>query len=189
MLEAIFSWYTLRILMWILYVPACLGLIAIVLLQKGKGTGFAGAFGMGAGSEAVFGPRASRSLPVKLTYVMAGVFVVLAFGLTVVEGKVNRGEAPELIEETEETASLPNTELTERLGEAYGGEEPEMQPEEPEAKTASPAETEPVPEATPTQDAQELIVPAPDAAAAGNGAQPEEAPAKTPADHGADTGS
>ena len=44
-----FSWDTLWYGLLIMYVPACFGLIVIVLLQKGKGTGFAGAFGAGAG--------------------------------------------------------------------------------------------------------------------------------------------
>ena len=64
MLSAIFSLATLWWLILILYVPACVGLIVIVLLQKGKGVGFAGAFGVGGGSEAIFGPRSSKSLPI-----------------------------------------------------------------------------------------------------------------------------
>ena len=55
MLSAIFSWSSLWWIMLIIYIPACLGLIAMVLLQKGKGSGFAGAFGVGPGSETVFG--------------------------------------------------------------------------------------------------------------------------------------
>ena len=45
------------IIWWVLIVPyvvSCIGLIVIVLLQKGKGVGFAGAFGVGAGSEKSF---------------------------------------------------------------------------------------------------------------------------------------
>ena len=78
MLDAIFSWNTLWWLLILLYVPVCIGLIAVVLLQKGKGVGFAGAFGIGPGSDTVFGPRASRSLPAKLTTIMAVAFMVLA---------------------------------------------------------------------------------------------------------------
>lgn len=74
MLDTIFSFDTLWVILMIMYVPACLGLIVIVLLQKGKGTGFAGAFGMGAGgADTVFGPKSSQSLPVKLTYIAATV--------------------------------------------------------------------------------------------------------------------
>ena len=42
-MQAIFSWQTLWYLILVLYIPACLGLIVVVLLQKGKGVGFAGA--------------------------------------------------------------------------------------------------------------------------------------------------
>lgn len=128
MFEAIFSYNTLRWLMLILYVPACVGLIVVVLLQKGKGSGFAGAFGIGPGSDAVFGPRASKSLPVRLTYIMAGVFVVLALGLSIVEGKVHKGSAPELIEEEVQASALQEL----GLGEAYqedAGSDAAAQPE------------------------------------------------------------
>ncbi|MCC6487526.1 MAG: preprotein translocase subunit SecG [Candidatus Hydrogenedentes bacterium] len=105
MLESIFSWYTLWVIMWILFLPACVGLIVIVLLQKGKGTGFAGAFGVGPGSETVFGPRARKSLPVKMTYVMAGIFMVLSLSMSLVAGRVHRGSAPEAVPVSEEDAA------------------------------------------------------------------------------------
>lgn len=82
----------------ILYVPACLGLIAVVLLQKGKGVGFAGAFGLGGGgADTVFGPRMSKSLPVKLTYVAAAMFLLLALAMSLLSGRITKGQAPELV--------------------------------------------------------------------------------------------
>lgn len=89
-----------------LYVPACIGLIVIVLLQKGKGTGFAGAFGMGAGSDTVFGPRSRQSLPVRLTYVAATLFMVIALLMSIIAGRVGKGTAPELVEEAAVGSSL-----------------------------------------------------------------------------------
>ncbi len=85
-------WYGLHFL----YVPSCLGLIVIVLLQKGKGTGFAGAFGTGGGNDAVFGPRSSQSLPVRMTYIMATVVMSVALILSLIAGRVGKGVAPEL---------------------------------------------------------------------------------------------
>lgn len=90
-------------LWWVLigfYVPACLGLIIIVLLQKGKGAGFAGSFGAGAGpgSDTVFGARSGQTLPVKMTYVAAVVFITISVVMSVVSGKVGQGNAPELLE-------------------------------------------------------------------------------------------
>ncbi|HOF39061.1 MAG TPA: preprotein translocase subunit SecG [Candidatus Hydrogenedentes bacterium] len=82
----------------LLYVPACLGLIAVVLLQKGKGVGFAGAFGLGGGgADTVFGPRMSKSLPVKLTYVAAAMFLLLALAMSLLSGRITKGQAPELV--------------------------------------------------------------------------------------------
>ncbi|HOE67305.1 MAG TPA: preprotein translocase subunit SecG [Candidatus Hydrogenedentes bacterium] len=95
MLESIFSWEALWWLMIILYVPISVGLVVVVLLQKGKGAGFAGAFGLGGGSDTVFGPRASKSLPVRLTQIMAGMFMLLALLMSIVSSKIYSGEAPE----------------------------------------------------------------------------------------------
>jgi protein translocase SecG subunit len=92
------------ILWWImllLYIPAAIALITIVLLQKGKGAGFAGAFGMGSGSDTVFGPRLARTLPQKLTYASAAVFMILALSMSMISGKTSRGVAPELIDESD----------------------------------------------------------------------------------------
>ncbi|MEA3366054.1 MAG: preprotein translocase subunit SecG [Candidatus Hydrogenedentes bacterium] len=97
MFSSIYGWlWTICVA---LYIPACLGLIAVVLLQKGKGVGFAGAFGLGGGgADTVFGPRMSKSLPVKLTYIMAGMFLVLALTMSVLLGRITKGDAPELVE-------------------------------------------------------------------------------------------
>ena len=101
MFGSIFSWDSLWGMLMFIYVPACIGLIIIVLLQKGKGSGFAGSFGAGAGpgSETVFGPRAGQTLPVKLTYLAAVIFITVSVIMALVSGKVGRGEAPELFED------------------------------------------------------------------------------------------
>lgn len=101
MLDAIFSWNTVWWLMLVLYVPSCLGLIVIVLLQKGKGVGFAGAFGAGpGGADAVFGPRSSKSLPQKITYTMAGIFMTLSLAMSMLSGNLGSSVAPALVEDT-----------------------------------------------------------------------------------------
>lgn len=111
MLDRILSFDTLWWVLMLLYIPACIGLIAIVLLQKGKGVGFAGAFGAGGGpgSDTVFGPRLSQSLPVRLTYVAASLFMLIAVVMSLIAGKVGRGEAPELAQETTETSTTQST--------------------------------------------------------------------------------
>ena len=152
MFGAIFNIQTLRWLMWVLYIPSCIGLIIIVLLQKGKGTGFAGAFGMGAGSDAVFGPRARKSLPVRLTYIMATAFIVLALGLSVVEGRVARGGAPDLVEPVADES----TSRLEGIGEAYDEEEDAVVDEETPAPVDGEAETI-TPVDAPVEDAAEAL--------------------------------
>ena len=107
MLEAIFNSTVLWWLILLLYLPACLGLIVIVLLQKGKGTGFAGAFGVGGGSDTVFGPRSSKSLPQKITYAAAGVFMVLALLMSTLSGRVGRSSAPSRMAISKARAAKP----------------------------------------------------------------------------------
>ncbi|HOQ32292.1 MAG TPA: preprotein translocase subunit SecG [Candidatus Hydrogenedens sp.] len=110
MLETIFSlttfWWVLLVLV---YLPCCVALITIVLLQKGKGAGFAGAFGLSPGSESVFGPKLARTLPQKLTYISAGIFMVLAILLSTISGKVGKGTAPNLV--TNEISTEQSKEL------------------------------------------------------------------------------
>lgn len=115
MMERIFSFDTLWWVLMIIYIPACIALIVIVLLQKGKGTGFAGAFGAGAGpgSDTVFGPRMSRSLPIRLTYIAAGIFMTIAIIMSLIAGKVGRGVAPELVPEEAASASATSGALSE----------------------------------------------------------------------------
>lgn len=98
MLGTIFSLTTLWwVLLLLVYLPCCIALITIVLLQKGKGAGFAGAFGLSPGTESVFGPKLARTLPQKLTYVGAGIFMVMAILLSTISGKVGKGPAPDLV--------------------------------------------------------------------------------------------
>jgi preprotein translocase subunit SecG len=174
MLGSIFRWETLWYLMLFLYVPACVGLIVIVLLQKGKGVGFAGAFGVGPGSDAVFGPRGARTLPQKLTYIMAATFMVLAFGMSMVSGRLGKGMAPEKV--NEQTVNQTQTDLSglEDLGSAIQ-EEPPASPDS-TAPASAPTPVPPAPAAqtseseTPAEEPLEIpppsTPPAPEAPAA-----------------------
>jgi preprotein translocase subunit SecG len=64
-----------------LHVVACLFLIAVVLLQQGKGQDLASAFG-GGGSQTAFGPRGSATVLSRATTILAGVFMVTSLGLS-----------------------------------------------------------------------------------------------------------
>jgi len=66
------------------HVLACLFLIAVVLLQQGKGQDLASAFG-GGGTQTAFGPRGSATVLSRATTILAGVFMVTSLVLSVVK--------------------------------------------------------------------------------------------------------
>jgi len=70
----LFGWWVVHVLNFIVIVLGLL-LMLIVLIQRGKGGGLAGAFG-GAGGSSPFGSRAADQF-VKITLWLAGVWVLL----------------------------------------------------------------------------------------------------------------
>lgn len=65
----------------VLHIIVSLGLVLVVLLQSGKGTGLAGAFGGGGGAMgAVFGGRGAATFLSKLTTVLAIAFFISCLG-------------------------------------------------------------------------------------------------------------
>jgi preprotein translocase subunit SecG len=123
MFETVFSLNTFWWVCTIIWFPSCVGLVLVVLMQKGKGAGFAGAFGGGGGSETVFGPRARKSLPVRLTYIMAGTFMLLSLLLSLIVGRISVGVAPGEVEE-DAAVTATNSALNTLFGEKAGAEAP-----------------------------------------------------------------
>ena len=70
----------------ILHVLMCLAIIAIVLLQAGKGADIGSAFG-GAGSQAVFGSMGTPTVLGKITAGVAIVFAITSFTLAMLGGE------------------------------------------------------------------------------------------------------
>jgi preprotein translocase subunit SecG len=70
------------ILLVIVHVIVCLFLVGVVLLQQGKSSDLAGAFG-GQGSQTAFGPRGAANLLTRLTTWSAIVFMLTSIGLTI----------------------------------------------------------------------------------------------------------
>lgn len=70
----------------ILHVLMCLAIIAIVLLQAGKGADIGSAFG-GAGSQAVFGSMGTPTVLGKITGAVAIVFTITSFSLALLGGE------------------------------------------------------------------------------------------------------
>ncbi len=71
-------------LIMLVHVIACFFLIAVVLLQQGKGQDLASAFG-GGGTQTAFGPRGSATVLSRATTILAGVFVLTSLGLSLVK--------------------------------------------------------------------------------------------------------
>ena len=70
----------------VLHVLMCFAIIAIVLLQAGKGADIGSAFG-GAGSQAVFGSMGTPTVLGKITGVVALIFTITSFSLALLGGE------------------------------------------------------------------------------------------------------
>lgn len=70
----------------VVHVLMCFAIIAIVLLQAGKGADIGSAFG-GAGSQAVFGSMGTPTVLGKITAVIALIFTVTSFSLALLGGE------------------------------------------------------------------------------------------------------
>lgn len=98
------------ILLVLIHVAVCIGMVLIVLLQKGKGAGMGAAFG--GSSQAVFGGAGATTFMQKLTTVVAVLFMFTSLGLTLMFGQGIRtsvmegvvGDAPPVAESQREPA-------------------------------------------------------------------------------------
>ena len=88
----------------LVHIAVCLALIFIVLLQQGKGSDIASAFG-GGGGQAAFGARSGATFLHKLT---VGAFVVFIL-TSIMLGIVNRREAPSIVDKVQESEAVEET--------------------------------------------------------------------------------
>ncbi len=72
----------MNIILLIIHILACVGLILIVLLQAGKGSGIAGLFG-GGGSDQLFSAPAGMAFIKKITVIIAVAFMITSLSLTI----------------------------------------------------------------------------------------------------------
>src|SRR5438445_11897123 len=70
----------------IVHVLMCFAIIAIVMLQAGKGADIGSAFG-GAGSQAVFGSMGTPTVLGKITGAIAIIFTITSFSLALLGGE------------------------------------------------------------------------------------------------------
>jgi len=92
-------------LLHIFYVPVCLFLILVVLLQTGKRADLAGAFG-GGGSQTAFGARGAATLLTKVTTTAAVTFMLLALALSIMASRQG-GTGGSVLDEVPATTSAP----------------------------------------------------------------------------------
>jgi preprotein translocase subunit SecG len=131
----------------VLHVIVCVFLIAVVLLQRGKGAEIGAVFGGGA-SSTVFGSRGAGNLLTKLTTLCAALFMITSLGLAYVytseqgerlfdQGVAEEQAPPSLLEEVAPAAqpepAEPLSAAPEPGGAGAGGdppaaEEPAQQP-------------------------------------------------------------
>jgi preprotein translocase subunit SecG len=78
--------HALQILLTLLYIPCCVLLIVVVLLQTGKRADLAGAFG-GGGSQTAFGARGAATFLSKATTISAILFMLIALSLAILTAR------------------------------------------------------------------------------------------------------
>jgi len=120
-------------LLLIIHVIVCLMLIAIVLLQSGKGAELGAAFG--GSSQTLFGSRGAATFLSKLTTITAIVFMITSLTLAVVTAK--GGSVVKKTPVTDENKSIPAT-----SGPVQGGSTQPVQPSQqqvPQTPQQSPA--------------------------------------------------
>ncbi len=118
----------------VLHVLASIALVALVLLQHGKGADAGAAFGSGA-SQTVFGSQGSGSFLTKLTTWIAVVFFITSFSLAVFAKQradrlaVEQGIIPELqsVPAEEAAPGLESESAESKPAEASKSELPELE--------------------------------------------------------------
>jgi len=144
----------------VLHVTVCVFLIAIVLLQRGKGAEIGAVFGGGA-SSTVFGSRGAGNLLTKLTTACAAMFMLTSLALAYV---YNEGQGERLFE-----AGVPSDAIEEPLFEEVLPED--VAPAAPEA-TAPPETSDTLEVDEPVGSAEDTSDAAAESAAESDGATP-----------------
>ena len=93
----------MKFMLILVHIAVCMGLILIVLLQKGKGAGMGAAFG--GSSQTVFGSSGAGSFLTKVTTIAAIVFMLTSLGLSFYFGKGKPTSVMEGVSPTEVPAS------------------------------------------------------------------------------------
>ena len=81
-----------------LHLLVCLGLIAVVLVQSGKGGGLAGG-AFGGSAQTVFGGRGATDFITRATMVLGGLFFATSLSLALMSSGLGPGQNRSLIQE------------------------------------------------------------------------------------------
>jgi preprotein translocase subunit SecG len=138
----------LTILITIVHVIMCLTLIAIVLLQSGKGANMGAAFG--GGSNTLFGSTGPASFLNKVTTVAAIVFMITSFTLAIVSSRSDTSS--KVLENVPTQQEQPAEQTTPASEEAPATAPDESSSSSEEAPATVPDETDPASEGAPTSE-------------------------------------
>jgi preprotein translocase subunit SecG len=89
----------LKILVVLIHIFVCLGLIIIVLLQKGKGASMGAVFG--GSSQTVFGSSGATTFLSRVTTAIAIIFMLTSLGLSIFFGKGRSSSVMEGVSHTQ----------------------------------------------------------------------------------------
>jgi preprotein translocase subunit SecG len=129
----------MTIFLTVLHVLACLFLIVVVLLQRGKGAEMGAVFGGGAGAT-VFGSRGAGNFLTRMTTAAAVIFMLTSLTLAYV-AQDRTGDT--LFEGEESAAPAPESPFGEAPAPAPGAFEEVPAPSPPAAGEAAPPEAPP----------------------------------------------
>ncbi len=90
----------------IVHLIVCVGLVAVVLLQSGKGGGLAGG-AFGGSAQTVFGGRGATDFMTRATMVLGAIFFITSVSLALMSG--SRGAGRSLIQEQARRAASTAT--------------------------------------------------------------------------------
>ncbi len=140
-----------------LIVLICLFLICLILIQRGKGGGLAGAFG-GVGGSSAFGTK-SGDVFTRVTMIVAGVWIVLSMVLVILYNQgsqsawgndTNTSLSKQVTPKSREKGTTAGSRSTSGTGAATPGVPPISTPA-PAASTTSPVDAAAIPETPSTK--------------------------------------
>jgi preprotein translocase subunit SecG len=96
----------LRTILTFLQVVSAVGIVGLVLLQRGKGADAGAGFGAGA-SGTVFGARGASTGLSRMTAIFAAIFMLNSLALTYMFQQEARARPPSLLDKVQQTQTLP----------------------------------------------------------------------------------